>query len=316
MKQIHSWAMRRSVIDVGSNSVLLLVSELRDGKWVPICEDTAITALGEGTKQTGLLSEIAMVGTLAAIHRFVDKAMELGCATTLTAATMAARIATNSDEFLGRGLDQGTPITILSGEEEAQLGFESVVNDPLFANHQRISILDPGGQSTEVVIADRRPDGWEILFKQSYPVGTLGLKSSFLPDEVVSGIQILRASSAIDAVVGTGYQPNDPGTVVVLGAAGTNLVSIRDGLAEWQPEKVHGARLDFERISNEVGRLMPLTDQARAAIIGMEPGREKTIHVGALLLERFLFALRAEDCLVSVRGWRHALLEKGGLEPL
>jgi exopolyphosphatase / guanosine-5'-triphosphate,3'-diphosphate pyrophosphatase len=303
--------MRRSVIDVGSNSVLLLVSEYRDGKWNPICEDTAITALGEGTKQTGLLSEAAMVRTLAAIKRFVDTASELGCPTTLTAATMAARIATNSDEFLARGMEQGTPITILTGEQEAQLGFDSVVNDPLFADHPRITILDPGGQSTEVVIADRKPDGWEVLFKQSYPVGTLGLKSSFLPDEIVSGIQILRASSAIDAVVGTAYQPNDPGTVVVLGAAGTNLISIRDGLTKWQPEKVHGARLDFEGISNEVGRLMPLTDRARAAIVGMEPGRERTVHVGALLLERFLFVLRAEECLVSVRGWRHALLEKG-----
>jgi exopolyphosphatase / guanosine-5'-triphosphate,3'-diphosphate pyrophosphatase len=308
--------MRRSVIDVGSNSVLLLVSEVQDGKWVPIHEDTAITALGEGTKQTGLLSEIAMVRTLAAIRRFVDKAAELGCATTLTAATMAARIATNSDDFLGRGLDHCTPISILSGEQEAQLGFESVVNDPLFANRHRITILDPGGQSTEVVVADRVATGWEVLFKRSYPVGTLGLKSDYFPDERCNGLQVLRASGAIDEIVGTAYQPNDPGTVVVLGAAGTNLVSIKEKLATWQPERVHGSSLDFEFISNSVGHLMPLSDSERASIVGMEPGRERTIHIGALLVERFLFALRAEECLVSVRGWRHALLEKSGLEPL
>lgn len=308
--------MRRSVIDVGSNSVLLLVSEFVDGRWNPVHEDTRVTALGEGTKQTGLLSAAAMTRTLEAIREFVTKAEELGCKTTLTAATMAARIATNSADFLERAEAQRTPIVILTGEQEAQLGFESVVNDPAFSLHPRISILDPGGQSTEVVIADRTPSGWDILFKQSYPVGTLGLKSLYLPDESPSGIELLRASSAIDAVVGTAYQPKDSGVVVALGAAGTNLISIRDGLADWQPDKVHGAELSFEEISNFVGFLMPLTDAERAAIVGMERGREKTIHIGALLLERFLFALRAESCLVSVRGWRHALLEKGALEPL
>jgi exopolyphosphatase/guanosine-5'-triphosphate,3'-diphosphate pyrophosphatase len=308
--------MRRSVIDVGSNSVLLLVSELRGGIWTPIFDDTAITALGEGTKQTGLLSDEAITRTLSAVKGFVNKAIELGCPTTLTAATMAARIATNSSEFLNFAEKQGTPVVILSGEQEAQLGFESVVGDPTFATFPRISILDPGGQSTEVVVADRTGTGWNILFKQSYPVGTLGLKSTYLNEERVSGIEILRVSSAIDSVIAELIPPQEPGIVVALGAAGTNLVSIRDGLAEWQPEKVHGQTLDFETISNFVGTLMPMCDSERAAIVGMEPGREKTIHVGALLLERFLFALRGEECFVSVRGWRHALLEKGGTEPL
>ncbi len=305
--------MRRSVIDVGSNSVLLLVAEKSEPGWTAIFEDTAITALGEDTKLTGLLSEPAMTRTLAAIRKFVSKAEEIGCPTTLTAATMAARIASNSDEFLARGLKQGTPIVILTGEQEAQLGFESVVNDPMFDAQPRISIIDPGGQSTEVVIADRVATGWEVLFKRSYPVGTLGLKSDYFPDERCNGLQVLRASGAIDEIVGSAYQPNDPGIVVVLGAAGTNLVSIKEKLSTWQPERVHGTCLDFEFISNAVGDLMPQSDEKRSGIVGMERGREKTIHVGALLLERFLFALRAEECLVSVRGWRHALLEIGRL---
>jgi exopolyphosphatase/guanosine-5'-triphosphate,3'-diphosphate pyrophosphatase len=308
--------MRRSVIDVGSNSVLLLVSEFGPNGWTPIFEDTRVTALGEGTKQTGLLSEAGMDRTLAAVREFVTKAEELGCPKTLTAATMAARIATNADDFLARAQNQHTPIFILTGEQEAQLGFESVVNDPIFSAFPRISILDPGGQSTEVVVADRTKSGWDILFKNSYPVGTLGLKSAYFTNENTEGIEILRASSFIDSVVGKAYQPNDCGVVVALGAAGTNLISVREKFTHWEPQKVHGAELTFEEISNQVGHLMPLSDAERASIIGMEKGREKTIHLGALLLERFLFALRVEVCLVSIRGWRYALLEKGSSEPL
>ena len=306
--------MRRSVIDVGSNSVLLLVSEMIDEIWVPIWEDTSITALGEGTKQTGLLSEEAMVRTLEAIRRFVSKAEELGCPTTRVAATMAARIATNKEEFLDRGAKQGTPITILSGDEEAQLGFEAVVNDPMFAGNSRISIVDPGGQSTELVTADREGEAWRVQFRRSYPVGSLALKSTYFPNERTSSIEILRGTSAIDNEIGLCYLPNCCGTVVVLGAAGTNLISIREKLTEWQPNLVHGAILPYEDISRAVGTLMPMSDEERSQIIGMEKGREKTIHLGALILERFLFTLRAEECLVSVRGWRHALLEKPLLE--
>jgi exopolyphosphatase/guanosine-5'-triphosphate,3'-diphosphate pyrophosphatase len=308
--------MRRSVIDVGSNSVLLLVSEYQNDKWQPIFEDTAVTALGEGTKQTGLLSEAAMTRTLDAVKKFADKAHELNASPTTIAATMAARIATNTSDLITRAEQQGTAMTVLTGEQEAMLGFESVVSDPIFSHENRITILDPGGQSTEIVLADRTASGWNILFKKSYPVGTLGLKTLFFPNEQASGIEILRASSAIDATVGAGIQPQKCGTVVTLGAAGTNLVSIRDYLATWQPQRVHGARLSYEEISTAVGQLMPLTDKQRAEIVGMEPGREKTIHVGALMVERFHFALRAESCLVSVRGWRHALLEKGSPEPL
>ncbi len=308
--------MRRAVLDVGSNSVLLLVSELRDGIWTPIHEDTAVTALGEGTKETGVLSPEAMTRTLEAIARFDRSARDDGADEIRIAATMAARIASNREEFQTLGARQGTPINILSGDEEAQLGFESVVSDPRFAAADRISIIDPGGQSTELVTADRRGGDWDVLYRKSFPVGTLGLKSTIFPNERVNGLEVLRGSQLLDDIVGLCYRPNACGAVVVLGAAGTNLISIRDRLATWQPEKVHGQRLDYEEVSREVGRLMPMSDSERAAIIGMEKGRERTIHLGALILERFLFALRAEWCFVSVRGWRHALLEKEDWNPL
>jgi exopolyphosphatase / guanosine-5'-triphosphate,3'-diphosphate pyrophosphatase len=52
-----------------------------------------------------------------------------------------------------------------------------------------------------------------------------------------------------------------------------------------------------------------MTDQERAAVPGIEKGREKSIHLGAIILERFLYTLRTIDCRVSVRGWRYALLD-------
>ena len=118
-------------------------------------------------------------------------------------------------------------------------------------------------------------------------------------------------ATRVDDLIGLCYRPRACGTVVVLGAAGTNLITIRDRMAEWDPLKVHGQYLDYEEIGRAVGWMMPMTDAERASIVGMERGRERTIHLGALILERFLHALRAEGCFVSVRGWRYALLSGG-----
>lgn len=301
------------MIDVGSNSVLLLVSELQDGVWNPIRETSEVTALGEGTKATGLLSETGMADTLAAVKRAYEVAHSMGAESVRAAATMAARIASNTQDFLARAEAAGTPIMVLPGEEEAELGFRAVVDDPtlIAPSEYRVSIIDVGGHSTELVTAERnRSNGWNVLFRQSFPVGTLGLRGSVLEGQSPDGLALMRATSQIDELIASGNPPSEAGVAVVLGATGTNLVTIREGMAEWDSHRVHGAWLDYEEVSKAVGWMSPMTDAQRRAILGIEPGRERTIHIGSLILERFLHALHAEGCRVSVRGWRYALLER------
>lgn len=304
-------APRKAVLDVGSNSVLLLVAERQEGRWEPIHESAAVTALGEGTKATGLLSDAARERTLLALREMFTRARELGADSILAGATMAARIATNTPQFLAEAEAQGTPVFVVSGEQEAQWGFLAVANDPLMSDADRISIVDPGGHSTEIVTADRTPNGWDVKFRKSFPIGTLGLKSDMLPDEQIDSFSLFQAALRLDDLIGLCYLPRASGKVVVLGASGTNLITIREAMPAWDPHRVHGQYLDYEEVSRAVGWMSPMTDSERAAIVGMERGREKTIHLGALVLERFLFALRAHGTYVSVRGWRHALLEEG-----
>lgn len=299
--------MRRAVIDVGSNSVLLLVAELKDGKWEPILETTEVTALGEGTKATGLLGEPGMTRTLEAVYRAFEAAYALEVSSIEAGVTMAARIARNTPEFLDRADDQYTPIRVLSGEEEAELGFLSVVGDPAFAAHPRISIIDVGGHSTEIVTATEGV----IDYRRSFPIGTLALRGGSLAAESPNGLEILRAGREIDEIIGLEYRPHQAGLAVILGATGTNLITIREKMMEWDPHAVHGQWLDYEEVSKSVSWLGAMTDSQRAAVPGMEKGRERTIHLGSLILERFLYALHVLGGRVSVRGWRHALLEGG-----
>lgn len=302
--------MLRAVIDVGSNSVLLTVCKKSEAGWKPVVETTAVTALGAGTKETGLLCEKSMADTLAALATAFHVARDHGVTEILAAATMAARIATNTQEFLDRASSQGTPVFVLSGDDEAQLGFYAVAEDPLFAEDDRLSIIDPGGHSTELVTAAREGAEWKVEFRKSFPVGTLGLRGTLLKSESPDPAEILTAVAWLDDLIGLEYRPAAAGRAVVLGATGTNLVTIREGMTQWDPVRVHGAWLDFEEVSKAVGWTMRMTDAERAQIIGIEPGRERTIHLGSLVLERFLWALHVLGVTVSVRGWRHAMLER------
>ncbi|GAB4118194.1 MAG: bifunctional 3-dehydroquinate synthase/phosphatase [Fimbriimonadaceae bacterium] len=301
--------MRRAVIDLGSNSVLLAVAELREGQWHPVYELSQVTGIGKGTKATGRLCAQGVEDSLAALRTAFEDAKAHGATQVVAAGTMALRMAEDTPEFLQRAAEQGTPVHVLSGDDEATLGFMAVANDPRFASESRLSMVDPGGHSTELVTADRTLDGWEVKYRHSFPVGALALREGPLREEVCSFPQLMAAVKELDATIGLEYRPHQCGHVVTLGATGTNLISIRQQLQEWDPEAVHGQVLDYEEISKAVNWLGGMTLDERRAIPGLEPGREHTLHAGALILERFLFALHALTCTVSVRGWRHALLE-------
>ncbi|MBV6458242.1 MAG: Exopolyphosphatase 2 [Fimbriimonadaceae bacterium] len=295
--------MTRAVLDVGSNSVLVHVAVFENGEWKGLCDSSTVTALGEGVKETSLLSEEGMDRTLDALRTGFEKARSLGAERVVALATMAARIAANTDVFLRRAAEQGTPVAVLSGDDEARYGFAAVSGDPVFRNEARLSIVDPGGHSTEIVVSEEVE-----LFRQSFPVGSLGLRSRYMPSDPPTREEVFRASSSIDAAM-AGYDIPAGGCCVVLGATGTNLISIREKFATWRPDRVHGAKLTFEEVGRAVGWLCAMSDRERASLVGLEPGRERTIHLGALILERAMQALGVESCRVSVRGWRHAVLE-------
>jgi exopolyphosphatase/guanosine-5'-triphosphate,3'-diphosphate pyrophosphatase len=285
------------VVDVGSNSILLTIGERDFDGWHVVHETSEVTALGEGIKSTGKLLPFCAQKTLEAIKSAFAIAESFG-AGVRAYGTMALRIAENRDDFLDSAVRQGTPVTIISGGLEAELGVACVSEDPEFKGRQT-SVVDVGGHSTEIT----------SVASQSYPIGTLGLRSNFLCGESPAAGSILAASKAIDEAFRSVGPIGRNGIVVGLGASVTNLAAIRAELRAWDPAAVHGKSLTYEEVSRFVGRSMQMTDHERSELIGIEKGREKTIHIGALIVERAMLALAAEEIFVSVKGWRHAMLE-------
>lgn len=300
--------MVRAVVDVGSNSVLTLVAR-RDGlMWSPVAELSRVTGLGKGVRSSRLLSTESMSATLEALAEAFALARSHGASRVYAGATMAARMATNTADFVAAAATQGTPLHVLSSDEEARLGFFAVAEDPAFAASRALAVVDPGGQSTEVVVAHRSSIEWVEELRTSLRIGTWGLRDEVATDGRPSPQQLLAATAEVDAAAAH-VRPAPEATAVVLGATGTNLITVRERMTRWDPDRVHGATLEYEEVGRAVGMLCGLDDAGRAALVGIEPGRETTLHLGALILERLLYALRVEACRVSTRGWRHAMLD-------
>ncbi|MDX2065998.1 MAG: hypothetical protein SFX74_09675 [Fimbriimonadaceae bacterium] len=304
--------MRRAVMDVGSGSVLLLVAERDEstGRWHRVFESSHISMLGDGLLSTGFLREDRVFETLGALAVGFDTARAHGATEIFAAGTAALRIARNADDFRARAEAQGTPVAVLSGDREAELAFLAVAEDPRFSDAEQLAVIDPGGQSTELVIAERDGDGWRETFRHSFHIGTLQMRAAVLTSDTPHPSEILPASSWIDDTIGTHIAPANVTRVVTLGAPATDLVTLREGWPDWRPDEVHGAWLDYEEVGKAVGWLMRLSVAERSALPGIQPARGTTIHLAALILERFLNALNAHGTFVSIRGWRWPMLDR------
>ena len=295
---------RIAIIDVGTNSVLLLICQIEGDSLKTIRDETVITRLGEGLREGGALSNEAMSRTAEAILEYRDLARRMNAERVILLGTSALREAQNSDEFVDmiRG-DVGLELKIVSGEEEGKLSFISVARDPdLNLPDGLICVTDIGGGSTEVILGK----GEEVWFHGSFDVGAVKLTDEFLrsdppqEDEIAGMREHLEKrwaeipEESICGMIGIG------GTVTTIGA-------MRLRLTEFDPSAVHGLDLWREEVEGIFRRLISLPTLERAEIAGMEPGRADIIVAGVAILLSLMSRFKVEKVKVSCKGLRYGM---------
>ena len=160
---------RRAVIDVGTNSVKLLVADESGREVEPVWEESKQTRLGRGFYETHRLQPEAIDATGKAVGQFSETARRYQATSIRVIATSAARDAVNSAE-LSAAIEKasGLKMEIISGEQEAEWVFQGVTTDPSLA-HEPLLLLDVGGGSTEFIVGQ----GEQKYFSRSFPLGTV-----------------------------------------------------------------------------------------------------------------------------------------------
>ncbi len=298
---------RWATIDVGTNTVLLLVAERRGGALAPVLERAEITRLGRGVDATGRLDPAAIRDTVATLADYARSARALGARVVACVATSAARDAQNGDEFFEAArASAGLSPEVIPGDEEARLVWQSAWRD-FGRPGEPLAVLDVGGGSTELSFGDGpAPRG-----RQSLQVGAVRLTERHVTRDPPSAAELERLRAAArEAVRPLGAMEGRAGGGTLVGVAGTvtTLAAVVQGLPAYDAEKVHGSALSLEQIERLAATLAALTVRERAALRGMEPKRADVILAGAVIVAEAMRATGFDRLVVSDRGVRWGLL--------
>ena len=300
--------MRVGVLDIGSNSVLLLVGERTDAGWRVVTDQTRITRLGEGFGTARLLQPEAIERTLRAVDEYLAQCRALRVERVVAVATAVVREAVNPDAILQplrERLPDDAVLRVLSEADEARLSYLSVaLDETLGVGAAQLAVLDIGGGSVEVALGQ----GAQVQAWRSFPVGAGRVREAYMPSDPPSPREVLAATRALDEAFAPMRELPQPDRVVSIGGTGVNLATLALGLTAFDPAQVHGVWFGDETPAALLERLLRLSDAERRALPGIEPDRAPLLHVGALIVERALFALRREEVQISTRGLRYGIL--------
>lgn len=294
--------MTLAAIDVGTNSVKLLVGRVEGREVAPLLHRSTVTRLGEGLDRSGRISAPAADRTIAALKEYLALAREKGATSIAAAGTQVFRAASNAADVLAR-IRQETEleVRVLTGEEEARLAFRGAAGA---AKTPRVLAIDIGGGSTEVMAGG----GEELHASWSVATGAVTLTERHLQSDPPTSAEML----ALAADVNRALEP-----VVVRAGPDAELVGIGGTVAALlralrlttgdDPKEHHGRFVAFPEIEALSIRLSLMTTREREAL-GLEPGRADIVVAGAWLLTAAMSRIEARGLRASARGLRHGLL--------
>ncbi|MFO0663792.1 MAG: Ppx/GppA phosphatase family protein [Polyangiaceae bacterium] len=301
--------MRAAAIDIGTNSVLLLVAERDANGVLSVLEERAtVTRLGEGVDRTRELRKEAIERTIGCLRTYAERVRALGVTELAMVGTSAMRDATNGPAFREDiAFLFGVPVRTLSGAEEAELTFRGALSG-LTVPREDATVFDIGGGSTEVV-TDRAADGES--YAHSFDIGSVRLHERHLRTDppTLPEIDALRADAK--SILAPLADAKNARSAHVVGVAGTvtTLAAVHGSIAPYDGAKVHGYELNRGEVERVAKRLagMPLSE--RQVVPGLDPKRADVIVAGAYVTLAVMDALAAERIIVSDRGVRWGLIE-------
>lgn len=299
---------RWATIDVGTNTVLLLVAERRGAGLAPVLERADITRLGRGVDATGRLEPAAIRETVAVIAGYARAARELGAPVIACVATSAARDAANGAEFFEAArAAAGIVPEVITGDEEARLVWTSAWRD-FGREGEPLAVLDVGGGSTELSFGEGpAPRGRASLQVGAVRLTERHLRGAGTGRPSAEEVARLRAA-AREAVRPFAAMDARGGRLVGVAGTVTTLSTVSQALPVYDAERVHGTVLALAEVERLAGTLAALTVHERAALPGMEPKRADVILAGALIVAEAMRATGFERLTVSDRGVRWGLL--------
>ena len=304
---------RRAVIDVGTNSVKLLIADVAGADVRPVHEESRQTRLGKGFYETHRLQPEPIARTAEAVWEFLETARERSADSIRVIATSAARDAKNPRDLTNAiAHASGLKTEIITGAREADWAFRGVTTDPKLAESPLL-LLDVGGGSTEFILGN----GAKKSFAHSIPLGTVRLMEKFPVSDSPTRAEFKACRSSVKKMLQTEIWPllepallheKKSGEVKLVGTGGTTsiLARIEKKLDRFDRDKIESTVLSREQVVAHRKNLWRLPLAKRKEVPGLPKLRADVILTGVLIYEVVMGEFGFQQLHISTRGLRFA----------
>ncbi len=303
--------MRLAGIDIGTNTVLLLVADIgEDGALTPVHNEQRLPRLGRNVASKKEIQPAAFDRIGWVLNEFKNLAVQLGADRISACATSAVRDAANRDAFLNHlRSTTGLNVEVLPGQEEAYWSFRGAMSG--ISSVSRPVVIDIGGGSTEVIFPAGlwAVEGRNSLRYLSFQLGSVRLTERYLQHDPPHDSEIEAAQIEIRSQW-NGMQELERGGYALIGVAGTvtTLACLDQGLSDFDERRVSGYRLSREHVEQWFRKLAGMTKREIEGLSGAAVGRADILTAGVLILDEFIARYGFGEILVSERGLRYGLV--------
>jgi exopolyphosphatase / guanosine-5'-triphosphate,3'-diphosphate pyrophosphatase len=297
-------------IDIGSNTLRLLIAELTDKGYRPILRDREIVRLGGNFYPRKLLSDSAMAHAVKVLIRFKKLADQHGVTRIKAVGTGVLREAYNSLIFLEKiRKEANISIRILSGEEEAQIMARGVTSGTETGEAKAL-VFDMGGGSTEFVFVE----GIQGRALMSLPLGVVTLTEQFLLSDPPSTTEQQSLRDFGRKILRENFSIND-NIKYLIGTAGTvtTLAAMAENLRTYDPDIINGMALTRNRLEQMADQILSLNLAQRLRLTGLEAGRADLIAAGILMVLEIMEHFSQEILWVSDSGLLEGIILSEGI---
>lgn len=300
--------MIRSSIDIGSNSVLLLVAEFNPASKKiskEILNLSYITSLGRDLDKTKKFHDDSMKATYEALAEYKQQLekIKINPRDVLVTATEAARVATNASTFFTKiKKELGFSVTLITSEGEAHytaLGVVSGIED----QESELVIMDIGGASTELIRIQLSP--FKIQSSVSLPVGSVRA-TDWRKDQSFDQ----RMESLLSQDLST-YQTK---TLICVAGSMTSLAAMFLGLNVYDDTKINGLTINFLSFKEFSADLQKTNVENLQLLFPHLGKRAPMVAAGATVAEMIAEKLKIENMKISTRGLRYGTLIQGEID--
>jgi exopolyphosphatase/guanosine-5'-triphosphate,3'-diphosphate pyrophosphatase len=298
----------RASIDIGSNSVLLLIADVTNNNFKEISKRSFITSLGKELDKNKAFHPESMEATYDAIKSYANECDLLGIPkeNILATATEAARVAQNAPEFFEKIKQElGVTIHVITGQAEAYFSTKGILFNSKF-DSEVITIMDIGGASTELIKVNTK--NFNILETISMPVGAVRASQWLEDDLFVQNLQkiFFDYRAELDK-----FQGKD---LYCVAGTITSLGNMHLQRKEFVEDDVHGLVLKSEDIDNLFKKFSNHAPEAFLEDFPFLQKRSKSIRGGLHLIYHVIHRLLVKEITISTYGLRYGTALEGKIK--